>query len=134
MNSSLKTAGPSAFEEAEDQMKEMLEQVKTYGDSHKKLDFPPAPLVLKFQSGAQKDSIWKISFLPRSVGAKDCDLPLLDPLAPDKAFEIFFKQGEIYFQTSHQQKILFNYTRTRQAPLKKGDLIIVGFTYIQVIS
>jgi len=101
-------------------------------DEDKLLNFLKNPIQLQFEKGVQQDTVWNIAYLPRKIGSVGSDLPLIDPQAPEIGFELFLEKDEIVFFTCHKDIVLLNYQHVQKAPLKNGDLIIVGAAYIRV--
>ncbi len=91
-------------------------------------------LVLDFQSGVQKFDSWLIGYGPRSAGGACVDLPIWDPLAPDKCFVLEPKEGgtRVLFKTPYPEKIMINKQNTTEKILESGDLISFAGTGIKV--
>ena len=96
------------------------------------LNFLKKPITLQFEKGVQKNIVWNITYLPRKIGSVNADLPLLDPHAPEISFELFLEKEKIIFSTHHKETVLLNYENVQKKPLKHGDLIIIGATYVRV--
>lgn len=124
------------LEEEGDLKTRLVEQLESYTeilkDESRLLNFLKTPIQLQFEKGVQKNTVWNIAYLPRKIGSIDSDLPLIDPQAPEISFELFLEKEEIVFSTYHKDIVLLNYQHMQKAPLKHGDLIIVGAAYIRV--
>jgi len=114
----------------------LIEQLKSslgiLKDESKLLNFLEKPIQLQFEKGVQQSAVWNISYLPRKIGSMDADLPLIDPSAPKVSFELFLEKGKVMFSTDHKYIVLLNYQHIKKAPLKNGDLIVVGASYIRI--
>ena len=99
----------------------------------KKIHFLKKPLHLVFKKGFQKGLEWRVEYVPRTFGSKDCDLPIIDPSAPSESFKLdFFEKGKILFSTRHKEQVFFNFKSQNEALVQNGDVIIVGSAYIQI--
>ncbi|MDE0151456.1 MAG: FHA domain-containing protein [Bdellovibrionales bacterium] len=112
-----------------EQLESSMEILK---DESRLLNFLTKPIQLQFERGVQKNTVWDISYLPRKIGSINADLPLIDPSAPEISFELFLEKEKIIFSTHHKDIVLLNYQHIQKAPLKHGDLIIIGAAYIRV--
>ncbi len=95
------------------------------------LPFVPA-LHLEFIQGIQSTQSITFYYGPRQIGRSSLDLELLDPQAPDQAFEVIPQGRSCKIKIFDPQKVLINNHSLKEHLLNEGDLICIGNTLIQV--
>lgn len=95
------------------------------------LPFSP-PLVLNFVQGVQTNDVITIGYGPRTVGGDNLDLELLDPEAPDTAFEIVPTVSGAEIKNLAPTIVKLNNHAFDKESLTEGDIISVGHTQIRV--
>ncbi len=117
---------------------EMLEEAFIKGETLvKQIDkgvslFQPA-LKLTFIQGIQTDQIWELSYGPRHFGKASFEFPLFEPNCPDQCFVLApLSPSEIEFQTRHPHKVLLNEQEKSSEKIKRGTLIRIGDTVIEI--
>lgn len=96
------------------------------------LTFTP-PVELAIIQGLQSDEVFVLGYGPRVAGQGHLDIELLEPDAPEVAFEIHPGPGAALLRDQSEGKLLVN----RKAPvqdqtLNDGDLLSLGGTVIRV--
>jgi hypothetical protein len=90
-------------------------------------------LELHFLEGLQADQVIVLGYGPRIAGSAVLDIELLDPQAPEVAFELQpLEDGRVLFQTQHPELVLLNDNSFSAESLKAGDQIRVGTSLIEV--
>lgn len=91
------------------------------------------PVQLEFRQGLQSEALITLGYGPRLAGQGSLDIELLDPDAPEFAFEIHPGPGTALFRDRSHGKIRVNQQPTSpDQPLAEGDLISFGLTVICV--
>lgn len=89
-------------------------------------------LQLKFIQGLQADETLLLGYGPRRAGALSLDIDLLDPEAPDLAFEIIPGEGLAHLKNLCRDKLSLNKKPANVEILQDGDIIGIGGTLIKV--
>ncbi|OFZ13797.1 MAG: hypothetical protein A2Z20_06015 [Bdellovibrionales bacterium RBG_16_40_8] len=95
------------------------------------LPFKPL-VILQVTHGLQTGTEWTLGYGPRTFGASELDLHILDPGAPPHTFSVEPRNNRIYLTTAHPQKIRLNGRAISSEELKNGDEIAVADTRIKV--
>lgn len=89
-------------------------------------------LKLRFIQGIQSDEIITLGYGPRIFGANTLDIELLDPDAPQTAFEIHPVPGGAQIKNLSDRNVLLNNQPIMTEALTDGDVISVGNSLIKV--
>lgn len=96
------------------------------------LTFTP-PVELAIVQGLQSDEVFVLGYGPRTAGQGHLDIELLEPEAPDVAFEILPGPGAALLRDHTEGKLLVNRKRPVQDQLlHDGDQLTLGGTLIRV--
>lgn len=89
-------------------------------------------LVLTFVEGIQAGEKIKLGYGPRTVGSHSLDIDLLDPQAPEAAFQLIPGPALAKLRNLCDQKLMLNEKPAALENLQDGDSIRVGETLIKV--
>lgn len=90
------------------------------------------PIILKFISGPQAGDTIPIGFGPRVAGFNSFDLRLMDPKAPDQAFQLFREGGVTKVKDLSEGRVQLNNFLFEAEPLRNKDILRFGDSAIQV--
>lgn len=89
-------------------------------------------LTLTFVAGLQTETVWTLTYGPRSCGAGSLDLTIYEPGAPDICFEIVPTPRGLELKTGHKNIVKVNGDSNSLHVLKKGDIITILNSKLEV--
>lgn len=120
---------PKWFESLAEFVEKVKKKIK---NRPKKVEAMNPPLRLKFQRGIQVDTVWTLGYGPRDCGRRSIDLPIFEPMAPDRCFSIVPAKTGNVFHTDHPNIVKLNDKEVKDQPLKDGDRIQILGTEIAI--
>lgn len=114
-------------------LSELLNKVELKDQEIKGSGRPFIPAIkLEFIQGIQYAQSVTFYYGPRLAGKHALDLELLDPEAPERAFEIIPQGRSAKIKVYNPEKVLINNYSLADHVLSEGDLIGLGSSLIQV--
>lgn len=89
------------------------------------------PITLEFVEGWQSEQKFTLGYGPRYAGYLNLDIRLLDPQAPEEAFEIFCERDKVYIRDLSHGKVFLNKNVFDLEEIRDGDSLSFGQTKIK---
>lgn len=94
----------------------------------------PTPVRLQFTRGLQIGVEWHLGYGPREIGASSVELPIFEPKAPAKCFQLVAENERVVLKVHEDAKgkVLLNGRFVETANVKPGDMVDIGSTRIEI--